>query len=133
MEQKLTIKLSKEQVINIIKSFLIQDDNTQDQVDYDIEWRNDEKFKNFIIFTVIKKAYIGEYQGELKEELEDDTITQMLVKVFEIGEYSLDEWVFTLNTETDEFDGIELDLSPVKDKSFVMVLGESDTEGEDDF
>lgn len=137
MAQQLTIKLSKEELIKIIKSYLVQEDNTQDHVNYDIEWRfnDDDYYYSKITFTIVKKTSIGEYPGELREVLSKDTIYAMLEKTFELGEYEIDNWEYIVEEENEEeeneenenksFDGVEILLMPIEsERTFVMDLSQ---------
>lgn len=129
MSQKLTINLSKEEAIKLIKDNLVQEDKNETPVQYDVEIDIEEGLYNYmedkITITIFKNISIGEFPGKINEEIDINTLKRMLKNTLEIEGYILENWDFiilrkdiALSSRKDlTFNGIEVSMVPSDEKT----------------
>lgn len=123
MSQYVEVIIEYDELVKIIKSFLFQDENTQSLTKYDVE---------FIIFSngapclyVSKEIMIGNTKGRIREELEDDTIRNMVLEYLNVTDYLYVSWKYLLEqNENNEkiLKGVEFTFIPKNKKSFIKKL-----------
>lgn len=127
MAQELTITLSKDETLKVIKDALVQDDiknPTEYEIRYEIDEDNYECGSNDISFTIVKVVTIAGLSGELKESFDYYILNKILEMTFELGEYEIGNWDFIITNKGKTFEGLEILLNPLnEDRTFVREIG----------
>jgi hypothetical protein len=127
MSQKLTINLNKEEVTKLIKDNLVQKDENDTPIQYDVKFDVKEKIYSYIeervIVTVVENITIGVFPGEINEVLDRNAVNRMLKNNLEIGDYELTDWSYIIADGENSFSGIEVSMVPSdKMTTFIKVV-----------
>ena len=127
MSQKLTINLNKEEVTKLIKDNLVQKDENDTPIQYDVKFDVKEKIYSYIeervIVTVVENITIGVFPGEINEVLDRNAVNRMLKNNLEIGDYELTGWSYIIADGENSFSGIEVSMVPSdKMTTFIKVV-----------
>jgi len=115
---ELTIKY--EDLVKIILTYLIQDENVQAPNNYDVEYEliaPDDA--HIYIFDWIM---IGEVKGKLKEEIFDETIGAMILEYTNADDYIFDSIKYVPDSGGKALKEVKVALLPKEEKSFVKEM-----------
>ena len=115
---ELTIKY--EDLVKIILTYLIQDENVQapnnEDVEYELSAPDDA---HIYIFDWIM---IGEVKGKLKEEIFDETIGAMILEYTNADDYIFDSIKYVPDSGGKALKEVKVALLPKEEKSFVKEM-----------
>lgn len=110
-----------DELVKIIKSHLVQDEDAQAPIIYDVEYKIDCG----VYLFAVKDVMVGEVKGKIKEEILDSTIKSMVLDYIKTEDYVLDCWNYM--KENDEkgkcfLKGVRFSFRPKEVKSLIKEL-----------
>lgn len=120
MEQFAEITIKYEDLVKIIVTYLVQEENAQAPAIYDVEYELiDPDDAHIYVFDWIM---IGEIKGKLKEEIFDETIGAMILEYTNADDYIFDSIKYIPDSKGETLKEVQVALLPKKHKSFVKEM-----------